>query len=47
MVLTSDSFGRLVWVDMGWPACDERLVTVSEANARRIGGAITGLTDVR
>jgi hypothetical protein len=35
MVLTSDSLARAVWVDMGWPACDERLVTVAEAIAHR------------
>lgn len=36
-VLTSDALGRLVWADISWPACDERLVTFAEANARGIG----------
>jgi hypothetical protein len=31
MVPTSDSWVRPVRVDMGWPACDERLVTVAGA----------------
>ena len=29
------ALGRTVWVDVGWPACDERLATVEEANALR------------
>jgi hypothetical protein len=33
MVLGTDTSGRTLWVDMGWPACDERLVTVAEATA--------------
>jgi hypothetical protein len=36
LVLTSDALGRPDWADIGWPACDERLVTFAEANARRI-----------
>jgi hypothetical protein len=39
MVLRTDTSGRTPWVDMGWPACDERLVTVAKANAHRVGGA--------
>jgi uncharacterized membrane protein len=31
MVLSTDTSGRTLRVDMGWPACDERLVTVAEA----------------
>ena len=38
MVLRTDSSGRTLWVDIGWRACDERLVTVTEANALRVGG---------
>jgi hypothetical protein len=30
MVLTTDARGRSVWADVGWPACDERLVTVTD-----------------
>ena len=30
MVLTTDARGRPVWADAGWPACDERLVTVAD-----------------
>ena len=40
MVLSTDTSGRTLRVDMGWPARDERLVTVAEANAHRVGGAI-------
>lgn len=47
VVLTSDSLARPVWVDMGWPACDERLVTVAEAIAHRVGGATSQLPDAR
>ena len=47
MVLTSDSWGRPVWVDTGWPACDERLVTVAGAIAHRVGGVTSELSDVR
>jgi hypothetical protein len=47
MVLSADTLGRTLWVDMGWPACDERLVTVPEANAHRVGGATSQLPDVR
>jgi hypothetical protein len=47
MVLSMDASGRTLWVDMGWPARDERLVTVAEANAHRVGGATTQLPDVR
>ena len=46
MVLSTDTSGRPPRVDMGWPACDERLVTVAEANAYRVGGAITQLPNV-
>ena len=47
MVLRPDTSGRTRYVEMGWPARDERLVTIAEANAHRVGDAITGLTDVR
>jgi hypothetical protein len=47
MVLSMDASGRTLWVDMGWPACDERLVTVAEANAHGVGGATFQLPDVR
>jgi hypothetical protein len=47
MVPTSDSWVRPVRVDMGWPACDERLVTVAEAVAHRVGGASSQLPVVR
>jgi hypothetical protein len=46
-VLNTDTSGRTVWVDMGWPVCDARLVTVAGAHAHRIGGATTPLPDVR
>jgi len=39
MVLSADTSGRTLRVDMGWPARDERLVTVAEANAHRVVGA--------
>jgi hypothetical protein len=39
MVLSTDTSGRTLRADMGWPARDERLVTVAEANAHRVGGA--------
>ena len=41
-VVGTDTIGRTLWVDMGWPACGERLVTVAEANTHRVGDAITG-----
>jgi hypothetical protein len=47
MVMSADTSGRTLWVDMGWPACDERLVTVAEANAHRVGGATSQLPHVR
>jgi hypothetical protein len=47
MVVGTDTLGRTLWVDMGWPACDERLVAVAEANALRVGGATTRLPDVQ
>ena len=37
MVLSTDISGRTLRVDMGWPACDERLVTVAAAHT--VGGA--------
>jgi hypothetical protein len=37
LVLTTDTLGRALLVDVGWPARDERLVTVAEANAFRNG----------
>jgi hypothetical protein len=39
LVLSTDTLGRALLVDVGWPARDERLVTVAEANAFRNGGA--------
>jgi hypothetical protein len=39
MVLSTHTSDRTVGVDSGWPVCDERLVTVAEANAHRVGGA--------
>jgi hypothetical protein len=47
MVLTSDSCGGAVWVDIGWPACDERLVTVAGAIAGRVGAATSQLPVLR
>jgi hypothetical protein len=47
MVLTSASCGGAVWVDIGWPACDERLVTVAGAIAGRVGAATSQLPVVR
>jgi hypothetical protein len=46
-VLRTDAAGRPRWVDVGWPACDERLVTVAEAISHRFGGAASQLPDVR
>ncbi|HYB39188.1 MAG TPA: hypothetical protein VEF72_28010 [Mycobacterium sp.] len=46
-VVGADTTGRTLWVDMGWAACDERLVTVAEANTHRVGDATTRLSDVR
>jgi hypothetical protein len=40
MVLSTDTSGRTLRVDMGWPARDERLVAFAEANAHRVGGGI-------
>jgi hypothetical protein len=39
LVLRTDASRRTLWVGVGWPACDERLVTVAEAHAHRVGGA--------
>jgi hypothetical protein len=36
LVLRTDTLGRTMWVDIGWQACDERLVSVAEAKA--LGG---------
>jgi hypothetical protein len=47
MVLRTDTSDRRLWVDMGWPACDERLVTVAEAIAHRVGGATSESPDDR
>jgi hypothetical protein len=47
VVLSTDTSGRTLGVDVGWPACDERLVTVAEANAHGVGGATFQLPDVR
>jgi hypothetical protein len=41
MVLRTDTSGRTLRVDMGWPACDERLVTVAKAQcAQRLRAAV-------
>jgi hypothetical protein len=47
MVVSTDTSGRALWVDIGWPGRDERLVTVTEANAHRVGGATSQFSDVR
>lgn len=47
MVLSTDTSGCTQWVDMRWQACDERLVTVAEAEAFRAGGATFQLPDAR
>ena len=39
MLLSTDTLGHTLWVDVGWPACDERLVTVAEANKADRGTA--------
>jgi hypothetical protein len=38
LVSRTDTSGRTLRLDIGWRACDERLVTVAEANALRVGG---------
>jgi len=38
-VLSTDTSGRTPRVDIGWPACDERLVSVAEATAADRGTA--------
>jgi hypothetical protein len=38
---------RTLWVDMGWPACEERLATAAEANAHRAGGVTSLSLDVQ
>ncbi|HZE17146.1 MAG TPA: hypothetical protein VE197_16410 [Mycobacterium sp.] len=45
MVEGTDTAGRRLWADWGWPACDERLVTVAEAIARRVGDSTTWLPE--
>jgi hypothetical protein len=47
MVLRTDISRRTLWVDVGWPACDERLVRFGEAHAHRVGGANNHVTDER
>ena len=47
MVLRTGTPRRTLWVDVGWPACDERLVTVAEADAHRVSGANHHVTDER
>ena len=42
-VVGTDTTGRTLWVNIGWPACDERLVTVAETNTHRVGDATTQL----
>jgi hypothetical protein len=39
--------GRTPWPDLGWPACDERLVTVTEAHVHGVGANSVQLPDVR
>jgi hypothetical protein len=46
-MVDTDTADRTLWADLAWPACDERLVTLAEAIARRVGDAITQLPDVR
>jgi hypothetical protein len=46
-VVGTDTLGRTLWVDMGWPACDERLLTVAEAKAPSVGAATTRLPDLQ
>jgi hypothetical protein len=46
MVIASDTSGRAVWLDMGWPASDERLVAASEAGAFGIDCARNYLTEM-
>jgi hypothetical protein len=38
LVLRTDNSGHTMWVDIGWQACDERLVSVAEAKALGGGG---------
>ena len=47
MVLSTDISGRTLRVDMGWPACDERLVTVAEAQCAQGRWSTSQLPDVR
>jgi len=47
MVVDTDTAGLTLWADLRWPACDERLATVAEAIAGRVGDALTQLPDVR
>jgi hypothetical protein len=46
MVLSTDTSGRTLRVDMGWPACDERLVTVAEAQCAQGRWSTSQLPDV-
>ncbi len=36
---STDTLHRSVWVDRGWPECDERLVAVAEVKALSFGRA--------
>ena len=45
MRVGTDTAGRRLWADLGRPACNERLVTVVEAIARRVGDATTQLPE--
>jgi len=47
MVLWTDISRRTLWVDVGSPACHERLVTLADAHAHRVGGANNHVTDER
>lgn len=46
-VVASDTSGRVFWLNMGWPASDERLVTASQAGTFGMRCARTYWTDVR
>lgn len=43
-VLTPDTLGHPVWADISRPACDERLITVADANVAGISGAPTEMS---
>jgi hypothetical protein len=47
MVLRTDKSDLTLWANMGWQACDERLVTLAEAITLTADGATSQLTDER